>query len=345
MPLTVLTLEQANEWDAIVRSFHAYDIYYFSGYVKAFKLHGDGEPLLFFYDDNNLRAINVVMKRDIAKEPYFNGKINENELFDFATPYGYGGWIIEGEGLKSLLFAAYESWCRNNMIVSEFIRFHPVLQNHLQVQGYDIVPVGKTIVLPIDSPDTIWSNLTSNYRNMIKKAIKNGVRIYSGRNPTLYKEFMTLYNATMLKNNAAPYYYFDNEFYASLLNDLPHNAQIFYAEYEKAIIAASIILSANGRLSYHLSGSLKEYKSLAPNNLLLYEAALWGAANGCKTFHLGGGVGSKEDSLFEFKKSFFRGEPCRFYIGKKIYLADDYEALAAMRGNLPENRFFPKYRA
>ena len=45
--LTVYTLEQADQWDAIVRTFKNYDVYWLSGYVKAFQLHGDGEPLLF----------------------------------------------------------------------------------------------------------------------------------------------------------------------------------------------------------------------------------------------------------------------------------------------------------
>ena len=38
----------------------------FADYVKAFKIHGDGEPTLFYYEDQNIKAINVVMKRDIS---------------------------------------------------------------------------------------------------------------------------------------------------------------------------------------------------------------------------------------------------------------------------------------
>ena len=49
MALRVLTLAQNEEWDNIVRTFRDYDIYWLSGYVKAFQIHGDGEPFLFFY--------------------------------------------------------------------------------------------------------------------------------------------------------------------------------------------------------------------------------------------------------------------------------------------------------
>ncbi len=110
------------------------------------------------------------------------------------------------------------------------------------------------------------------------------------------------------------------------------------------MIAASIMLAANQMMNYHLSGSMKEYSSLAANNLLLYEAALWGTANGYKSLYLGGGVGTREDSLFKFKRTFFRGELNHFFIGKKIYNQEKYDELVEMR-NLSEGAFFPRYRA
>ena len=73
--MKVITLDQAEQRDAIVRSFNEYDVYWLSGYVKAFQIHGDGEALLFHYDDGSMRGINVVMKRDVAKDERFAGKI------------------------------------------------------------------------------------------------------------------------------------------------------------------------------------------------------------------------------------------------------------------------------
>ena len=102
MVLTVYTLEQSEQWDAVVRSFENYDVYWLSGYVKAFRIHGDGEPLLFEYDEGDTHGINVVMKRDVAKDEKFKGIIQEGQYFDFATPYGYGGWIIEGQDTEGV---------------------------------------------------------------------------------------------------------------------------------------------------------------------------------------------------------------------------------------------------
>ena len=343
--LTVFTLEQSEQWDAVVRSFKEYDTYWLNGYVKAFHIHGDGDPLLFFYEDKYVRGINVVMKRDIANDPRFTDMVPEGQYFDIATPYGYGGWLIEGPDTKSL-FETYASWCRNNGIVSEFVRFHPMVKNHIACEGfYEVIQLGEVVHMDISSQETIWSNIISKNRNMIRKAIKNDIKIYNGRYPEIYEIFRTIYNGTMDKDHAEEYYYFGREFYQSVLEDLPQNAQVFFAVKDEKVIAASIVLAANKRLNYHLSGSLREYSNLAPTNLILYKVALWGCANGFQTLYLGGGVGSGEDGLFKFKRAFNRGELNRFHIGKKVFDNDKYNKLIGLRSDIPESGFFPKYRA
>lgn len=345
MVLTVYTLERSEQWDAIVRSFKEYDVYWLSGYVKAFQLHGDGEPLLFFYEGTDARGINVVMKRDVAKDERFKGKIEEGKYFDFATPYGYGGWIIEGKNTEDL-FQAYERWLRKNGIISEFVRFHPMVKNHDASRPfYEIIQLGEVVHMELSSPEDIWNNIISKNRNMIRKAIKNDIVIYNGRFPEIYEKFRTIYNGTMDKDDAEEYYYFGPEFYQSVLEDLPQSAQVFWAEKDGQVIAASIMIGANGYLDYHLSGSLREFSSLAPTNLLLYQAALWGCANGYKTLYLGGGVGSGEDSLFKFKRAFYKGDLNHFYIGKKIRDQSKYDELVQIRGEAIESSFFPLYRA
>lgn len=345
MHLRVIDVNDSKEWDDIVRSFNKHDVYWLSGYVKAFELHGDGTPLLFCYEDDDARGINVVMKRDIALDRHFIGKIPKGEYFDFASPYGYGGWIIEGKEQNNL-FIEYEKWCREKGVISEFVRFHPVLQNHLFCnESYEVIPLGNTITLDLSSQDIIWANITGKNRNKIRKAKKNGIKIYNGRYPQIFNDFKRIYDETMRKDNADEYYYFKKDFYESILMDLPQNSQIFYAEYEGKIIAASIILFENGYLNYHLSGSVKEYAHLAPSNLLLYEVALWGSINGYKSLYLGGGVGSGEDSLFKFKKAFYRNDDLfKFHIGKKIFIQEKYNKLLAMRTDI-EDSFFPEYRA
>ena len=193
--------------------------------------------------------------------------------------------------------------------------------------------------MDLSSPHLIWSNIVSTSRNKIYKAIKNDVKIYSGRYPEIFEKFREIYNATMDKNHADSYYYFGKDFYESVLNDLPHNSRIFYAVKDGLVMA-------NKQMSYHLSGSLQEYNKFAPVNLLLYTAALWGFTRGYKSLYLGGGVGTSGDSLFRFKKSFYKGKLNHFYLGKKVYNTNVYDDLIVLRSDIdPKRSFFPVYRA
>jgi hypothetical protein len=229
--LSIFTLDESDKWDSIVKSFNSYDVYYLSGYTKAFKLHGDGEPTLIYYHDEEIRAINVIMKRDIVNDKNFRGQIYPQYLFDITTPYGYGGFIIEGSinnNNLNNLNQEYSTYCSSNNIISEFVRFHPVLENSKKNgEIYEVIDLGKTITMDLISKEQIWSDFSSKNRNVIRKAIKSGVEIYWGRSPELINEFIPLYNVTMNKDNATDYYYFERDFYKSVLEDLRYNSLIF----------------------------------------------------------------------------------------------------------------------
>ena len=343
-------IEERQAWDGIVRSFSDYDVYYLSGYVKAFQIHGDGEPRLLYYESDEyksteagLRAIYVYMLRRI-----------DETTFDTITPYGYGGVLFEGEVTEESLGAfraAYQEAMQEQHVVSNFVRYHPVLRNAGPMkQTATVTDLGKTIALDLSSAETIWDNIHSKNRNMIRKAEKNGVEIRHGQGLELLERFRDIYNATMDKDHAEEYYYFGRAFYESIDRDLRDNYRMFWAEYEGKTVAMSIMIFANGRLNYHLSGSLAEYRSLAPSNLLLYRAALWGCEQGMKTFHLGGGVGSGEDNLYKFKAAFNKNSDYRFSIGKEIIDGKRYDELVRQRKAADPAfdagaTFFPLYRA
>lgn len=340
----IYSIEEYKEWDEVVRSFSNYDVYYLSGYVKAFQIHGDGVPQLFYYEDNGLRGIYVYMKRKTAIDG----------VYDSITPYGYGGFLLEGnqsEENLNALWTAYEKKMKVENIVDNFVRYHPVLANAVPMKVCsDVIDLGKTVAMDLSSEDVIWTNIHSKNRNMIRKAEKNGIVIKHGQDLVLFEEFIKIYNATMDKDNAEEYYYFKPEFYRSIHEDLKDNYEMFWAEYEGKIIAMSIMIFANGRLNYHLSGSDIKYRNLAPSNLLLYNAALWGCEKGMKTFHLGGGVGSGEDNLFKFKIAFNRFSDYQFSIAKHIFDKVKYDELVDIRSREDanfnrESRFFPLYRA
>ena len=340
----IVNVEDRHRWDEIVKSFAAYDVYYLSGYVKAFQKHGDGEPKLLYYNTESLRAMYVFMQRSTSLEG----------VYDSITPYGYGGVLFEGETSSENLqvfWSEYVAKMKELHIVDNFVRYHPVLANADAMRYIsDVIDLGNTIAMDLTSPEVIWANITSKNRNMIRKAEKSGVEIRQTKDLDMFKTFKEIYNSTMDIDNASKYYYFEDEFYQSIGKDLCDNFQLFYAVCNEEIIAMSIIIYANNQMHYHLSGSRVEYRNLAPSNLLLYKAALWGCEQGFKTFHLGGGVGSGIDSLYKFKSAFNRNSNYRFSIAKQVFDQSLYDQLVADRVEKDlsfnvESTFFPLYRA
>ena len=52
-----VNFSQKDIWDEIVNSFNNVDIYFRWGYIKPFSDNRDGEPILFYYEDDNGRAL------------------------------------------------------------------------------------------------------------------------------------------------------------------------------------------------------------------------------------------------------------------------------------------------
>ena len=98
--IQIFDIPQSQGWDSIVRSFQEYDVYYLSGYVRAFQIHGDGVPQLLFYEQDGLRAIYVYMKRKTAIKGWY----------DSITPYGYGGVLFEGDTSEANLKAFWDAY-------------------------------------------------------------------------------------------------------------------------------------------------------------------------------------------------------------------------------------------
>lgn len=347
--IKVYDLEQSEQWNNIINNFEKKDIYYTPNYANAFYLNGDGKPKLIHYTNEGSEAINVVMLRDISDSINFKDSIEKGTYFDLSTPYGYGGWLInDGFDEKEIysLNKEYTDYCNDNNIISEFVRFHPIYNNQSNMKAiYEVVDMGNTVFMDLQSPEIIWKNITSKNRNMIRKAIKSGVEIFFGLSDSILYDFVKIYNETMDRDNANDYYYFNKAFYKSTLIDLKYNCICFYAKYKGDVIASSLFLLKDKKMHYHLSGSKTEFMKLAPSNLLLYEAAKWGSNNGYKVLHLGGGVGSTEDGLYKFKKSFNRNEKLQYSIGKKIFDYKSYDFLNEINKNVGKNsNYFPEYR-
>ena len=161
--LNIIELNEKEKWNSVVKAFKNWDIYYLQEYAASFQLHGDGTPLLIEYFDKHTHFCYVVMCSDIAESPKFKDLIKPGEYYDFETPYGYGGplcdSIIPENSQKEFLSDISEYACKHG-IVSQFIRFHPLLMNHEAAPLiFETRYLHDTIYIDTASPDLIMQNI------------------------------------------------------------------------------------------------------------------------------------------------------------------------------------------
>jgi len=333
-----------------VRSFDHWDIYYLYEYAYSFLLHGDGEIYLLSFENGKDRFCYVVMQKDIADAAQFSGHLERDAYYDWETPYGYGGPLTDAAisaDSKRLFEREISEYCRENGIVSQFVRFHPLLRN------YEVMPeviesryLKDTIYIDTSDRDLIVKNMDTKNRNMVRKARKNGVVIVR-KEIEDFEDFIRMYQETMKKNGAEDYYTFERTYFESLAA-MKENACILYAMYEGQPISGSILYFNDRFMHYHLSGSHTEFRKYSPGNLLLYEAACLANEKGITRFHLGGGM-EAEDSLFGFKKQFNKNGRAKFVVGRTIFDRRKYDDLKKVRKKLDsgfeeDNGFMIQYR-
>ena len=69
--IEIISIEEVEKWDAIVRQQKNYDVFYLASYAKAFEQQGEGQPILIHCVDGEQSAVSVMFKRDIADCEYF----------------------------------------------------------------------------------------------------------------------------------------------------------------------------------------------------------------------------------------------------------------------------------
>ncbi|MDF2877904.1 MAG: hypothetical protein K0S30_1000 [Clostridia bacterium] len=312
------------EWDIALKEMPGImqDIYYTSEYYKMHQSNGDGTSKLFYFIDNNgNKGFYPFMLNKIA------GYDLHADYYDIETSYGYGGPITssQDEDFLKEFEETFMEFCRDNNIVAEFIRFHPLIQNEkIFKKNIQVIHNRSTVYIELAKGiDKIWNeDIKSKNRNVIRKAQYNGLHVEISQD---YETFKSIYNKTMDKVDASDFYYFDDRYYEDIKEN--NYCVLLNVIREDKAIAAAIFMGYGEYFHYHLAGSLKEELKYSPNNLLLWEAIKYALNKGYKKMHFGGGLtDSLEDNLFKFKSSFSK-EHADFYIGKRIHQKEVYQYL------------------
>ncbi|MDZ5470434.1 GNAT family N-acetyltransferase [Bacillus sp. 31A1R] len=316
---------------------------------------GDGDPYLFIYhakDGNNIYY--VFFKRLINSLEFIENNDYEKWYDIITPPYGYGGPLYEKTNEKTIegFRKDFETYCQDENIVTEFVRFHPLYKNAKYLDKcMDVFYDRETIYIDLlKTEEEIFNNYHNNHKRNVRRGSNNGLEFRVLKRDEALLEvhtFYLLYKETMDKLGALSYSYFSESYIRNLLSDLDNNSVIGAVFFEGKMVAAAICLYESGCLHYHLGCSKQEFLHLGINIFLFHHLALWAKKLGFQKFHLGGGhVG--RDSLFQFKQRFNKEGVLKFYIGKKIHNESIYKSLLNQweryYSQKVDGHYFPLYR-
>lgn len=322
------------------------DSYYEPAWLEACALIEGGEPVRFEYADSQGEVVHPLLLRPVPSHlPGAEG------LYDAVTPYGYGGPVIlrctgDRELLARRSFDAYIRWCRERHVVCQFVRFHPLLRNADDFGPLFQAALSRYTVATMlrQGEDPVEAEFGKSARKNLRRAEKAGISWQVTQGPDRLDAFVDVYNDTMSRAGAKEFYYFPPAYFETLRRGLGRDLATCEVSLDGEVIAAGLYLLGARFAHAHLSGTKSEFLHLSPAVVLKAVMARWCAERGFECIHYGGGVTSDpEDSLFAFKRQFTREGLFPFYVGKKIFMEEEYDRLCASGG--VQSDFFPAYRS
>lgn len=288
--------------------------------------------------------------RSVTALPFVTGS---SVAFDSLSPE-YTGPLSRGEisprvadGFRD----PFADYCKRERIITEFAHLHPWSGSGQFLTGAgarldrEIVFVDLTLTEP-----ELWQvSFTRSCCKNIRRALKEGVRVFRASTRTDIEEFYQIYIGTMDRRSAASPYYFPLDYFLEFFELMPGNAAFFLAQYNNRIVAATLYLHDEVDIYSYLGGADADFQHVRPTNAIIYETILWAQRHGKKRLILGGGYQS-DDGILRFKSSFspLRAKFCTY---KQVHIPEEYSALCRSWSEYygcevsDSGGYFPAYRA
>ncbi|MCK5028104.1 MAG: GNAT family N-acetyltransferase [Bacteroidales bacterium] len=338
--LKIFDLSCEKEWREIIQSAYQHDFYHTYDYHQLAKQNREGTPKLFVFDNGNEFVALPLIERLIDKD---------QNLIDYTSVYGYVGPVYSREDLSEESLNGFKSEFENHMlqnnVVSVFSRLHPLIEQNFILENIgNIEQLNETVIIDLKLS---LEDQRKKYRKSNKSEINKLRRTINCRIAETEEEldkFVEIYTNNMKRVNASNKYFFDKDYFKRLLNARDFKSELILAFENDKIMAGAIFIYTQKIVQYHLAGTAEEYLHQTPMKLILDEVRLKSTKECFDTFHLGGGVGSQQDSLFRFKSGFSDNYK-QFNLWKYIVNDEVYNELVAKRKNeINDTSYFPLYR-
>jgi len=350
LPLAELNSDPSfqQSWASAIAS-HG-DVFMESSYLEAEVKRDVGQIILTKYESALGRVFRAVTLRPIA-----TGNATEGTV-DLISPFEYGGPIVVSpseerrQALVDAAQAAHLSWCRENGIVCEFIRFNPMLKNQVGWEThYDLRLSCDNVTMALETSESeMFNAYSTSQRRNVRLAQREGI-ICARENLDLQvlKQFHDLYSETMSRREATEEYFFPLDYFSTLA-ELPANRLSYFTARaaEGDLLCGLLVLKSDRFAHSHLLGSSDAGLKTKATSLLYHHVALEMKSKGLQQFHLGGAAKS-QPGVLEFKQRFSE-RTAPYFVGTRVFNESVYEQLKAQRLselNLDGTGYFPAYRA
>jgi sugar O-acyltransferase (sialic acid O-acetyltransferase NeuD family) len=302
-PVLVLRSAQEREWNDVLAKVAQHDFYHRAEYHRLAEERGEGTAHLFAYHDGPYTiALPLLLRRVEAS--------NGGAWCDATSVYGYAGPLASHAEIPASVRRGFQTALREALggrrVVAVFSRLHPLIPPAGILAGLgECRPEGETVSidLTIPSPEQ-WSQFRASLRTRINKLQRGGLLCRRDAEKRHLREFTDIYHQTMRRVRAGPAYFFEPEYFSRLASGLGPALELFVVTWDGVVIAGGLFTLCDGIVQYHLGGTSDAFVKLGPTALLFDTVRRWAIDRGARVMHLGGGVGSKEDTLLHFKAGF-----------------------------------------
>lgn len=177
--------------------------------------------------------------------------------------------------------------------------------------GLDFEGVQPRFVFRLDikpSEIALLENMHTKWRYNIRLAAKKGVVIRPANDNEDLKVFYDILLETARRDHflIRGYEYFEWIWQHMVVNGY---AQIFLADYEGQVVAATLAMILGDKVWYLYGASSNQHRNVMPNYLIQWEMIRWARQQGCSIYDFRGVSGDLDESnplygLYRFKKGF-----------------------------------------
>ena len=326
------------KWNSEIHDFINSDFYFLFGYQE--KDTGKSASKLIIFTENEFKIGLPIVFRKIGNSSYS----------DATSVYGYAGPLRSHKYIPLNVISKFkqelEEYFTKCNIISVFSRFHPLFEQKDLLNGLgEIISLSQTISIDLSLPvDEQRKQYRKGVKSDLSRLRKRNLEVIEDINKKRISEFIEIYNENMERVNAASAYFFPMSYYEELFGSDDIDARLYFVKDGNRLIAGSIFVFTDDVIQYHLSGTRSDSLQNSPVRLLIDHVRILGTERGYKYFHLGGGVGSVEDALFNFKAGFSKKRHS-FKIWKYIVNQKAYDDLVSKNGIKEDSGYFPLYRS